>query len=68
MFRVIGMQETGEEIIVADRLATEWEAQKVADMARERYIEWRGVWIERHPYADLLYRDCDCEPYWEDED
>ena len=50
LWRVIAEQETGEEIMVADRVEDEGEAQRLADKAIEEHEEWRNAWIERHPF------------------
>ena len=51
MFRVIGWQETGEEIIVRDSIQTREEAELIASEAEEEHVEWRGCWVEVHPRA-----------------
>jgi len=50
LWRVIAEQETGEEIMVADHVEDEGEAQRIADKAMADHEEWRNAWIERHPF------------------
>ena len=50
LWRVIAIQETGEEIMVADLVPSQGEALKIMDKALQDHEEWRDAWVETHPF------------------
>lgn len=61
MYRVMAIQETGEEICIASHL-TKSEAERRLDEAAERYAEWSSFHLERE---ERQYRNArDGEGYY----
>lgn len=46
LYRVMGMKETGEEILVQERIRNRAQAEQVAAEAYDNHPEWRGCWVE----------------------
>ena len=55
-YRVMAVQETGEEVCIASRL-TKRAAEKKRDEARENYAEWSGFHLEREVRAKAAEKE-----------
>jgi len=56
-YRIMALQETGEEILVASGIATRDEAYDRMAEARLKYEEWRGFQIEYEKTLDDYARE-----------
>ena len=54
MYRVVGLDECGEEIIVCDTVRTRERAEDIVEDTLEMHPEWRNCWIETHPYVQAM--------------
>ena len=57
LWRVYAEAETGEHLIVVDRIHDRSRAQDIADEAAEDHEEWRAVWVQKHPFFESLGTD-----------